>query len=168
MGAQVTELIRLLQDSLDETLRVLAVLSEAELDDASDHPCAMGGSVRDLLTHNIDHDRMHTGQVYSARYSLRRMQTSQVDRLLVETVRARTDLIAALIGLPDEALDARTPADRWTIREMIEHTVYWERNSLDDLARNKLAGRVRSNGHQGAFHVADPVEGPLAEPGRGG
>ena len=44
MGAQVTELIRLLQDSLDETLRVLAVLSEAELDDASDHPCAMGGS----------------------------------------------------------------------------------------------------------------------------
>jgi hypothetical protein len=109
MGAQVEQVMQLLRDSLAETLRVLAVLSEAELDDPSDHPCAMGGSVRDLLTHNIDHERMHTGQVYSARYSQRQMQRSEVDRLMVETLRARTDLIAALIGLPDDALDARTP-----------------------------------------------------------
>jgi uncharacterized damage-inducible protein DinB len=166
MGVQVDELVRLLQDSLAESLRVLAVLSEAELDDASDHPCAMGGSVRDLLTHNIDHERMHTGQVYSARYSLRKMQTSQVDRLMVETLRARIDLIGAVIGLPDDALDARTPADQWTIREMIEHTVYWERHSLDDLARTKLAGRVRANanGHRPGFAVSDPLEGPLEAP----
>jgi uncharacterized damage-inducible protein DinB len=163
MGAQVDQLMQLLRDSLAETLRVLAVLSEAELDDPSDHPCAMGGSVRDLLTHNIDHERMHLGQVYSARYSLRQMQRSEVDRLMVETLRARTDLIAALIGLPDDALDARTPADQWTIREMIEHTLYWERHSLDDLARTKLAGRVRPNGHRAQIQVADPIEGPLAD-----
>ncbi len=161
MGAQVDQLRQLLQDSLAESLRVLAVLSEAELDDPSEHPCAMGGTVRDLLTHNVDHERMHVGQVYSARYSLRKMQTSEVDRLTVETLRARIDLIGTLIGLPDDALDARTPDDRWTIREMIEHTVYWERHSLDDLARNKLAGRVRPNGHRPDFAVADPIEGPL-------
>jgi uncharacterized damage-inducible protein DinB len=164
MGAQTTELIQLLRDSLDETLRVLAVLSDAELDDPSEHPCAMGGSVRHLLTHNIDHDRMHLGQVHSARYSLRQMQFSPVDRLLAETLRARMDLIAALIGLPDDALDARTPADEWTIRQMIEHTVYWERHSLDDLALTKLAGRVRVNGRRPEFTVADPIEGPLARP----
>src|SRR5512147_292894 len=113
----------MLQTSLAETLDMLARLSEVELDDPSDHPCAMGGTVRDLLTHNIDHERMHVGQLYSARYSLRQMQKGQADRLMVETLRARTDLIAALIGLPDSALDARTPDDQWTIREMIEHTI---------------------------------------------
>ena len=164
MGAQVNELIQLLRASLDESLRVLAVLSEAELDDPSEHPCAMGGTVRDLLTHNIDHERMHVGQVFSARYSLRKMQTSEVDRLTVDTVRARTELITALIGLPDDALDSLNAADQWTIGEMIEHTIYWERHSLDDLAQGKLAGRVPPAADRAEFSVADPIEGPLALP----
>ncbi len=164
MGAQVNELIQLLRASLDESLRVLAVLSEAELDDPCEHVCAMGGSVRNLLTHNIDHERMHVGQVYSARYSLRQMQTGEVDRLTVETVQARTDLIASLIGLPDDALDSQNAADQWTIREMIEHTIYWERHSLDDLAHGKLAGRVPPVANRVEFSVADPIEGPLAQP----
>ncbi len=160
MGVEVDRLMELLQTSLVESLRVMAVLSEVELDDGSEHPCAMGGVVRDLLTHNIDHERMHVGQVYSLRYSLRKMQKNEVDRLMVETLRARTDLIAALIGLPDDALDARTPSDEWTVREIIEHTVYWERHSLDDLARTKLAGRVAPNPAL-VFEVADPIEGSL-------
>ena len=164
MGTEVNQLIDTLQASLAETLKVLAVLSDAELDDFSEHPCAMGGAVRDLLTHNIDHERMHVGQVYSARYSLRKMQTSQVDRLMAETLRARIDLIASLIGLPDDALDARTPADQWSIREMIEHTLYWERHSIDDLAQAKLRGRVRLNGSRPVFDVKDPIEGYLPQP----
>lgn len=165
METEVNKLIATLQASLAETLKVLTALSDAELDDLSAHPCAMGGTVRDLLTHNIDHERMHTGQVYNARYSLRKMQTSAVDRLMAETLRARIDLIAALVGLPDDALDARTPADEWTIREMIEHTLFWERHSIDDLARTKLRGRVRLNGSRPAFEVADPIEGRLPPPG---
>jgi uncharacterized damage-inducible protein DinB len=161
MGAQVYELMQLLQASLAQTLAALSVLSDAELDEHSDHPCAMGGSVRDLLTHNIDHERMHTGQVYSARYSQRKMQKSQVDRLLAETLRARVDLIAALIGLPDDALDARTPDDQWTVREMIEHTVYWERHSIDELARIQLKGRVPESGNSQPLAVTDPIYGPL-------
>ena len=161
MGAQVDELMQLLQASLAETLTALSVLSDAELDEHSDHPCAMGGSVRDLLTHNIDHERMHTGQVYSARYSQRKMQRSQVDRLMAETLRARVDLIAALIGLPDDALDARTPDDQWTVREMIEHTVYWERHSIDELARTQLKGRVPESGSGQPLAVKDPIYGPL-------
>jgi uncharacterized damage-inducible protein DinB len=161
VGKQVDQLITMLQTSLTETLEVLARLSEAELDDPSDHPCAMGGTVRDLLTHNIDHERMHVGQIYSARYSLRQMQKSEADRLMAETLRARTDLIAALIGLPDSALDARTPDDQWTIREMIEHTIYWERHSIDDLARQKLAQRLPADRPHLALEVTDPIYGKL-------
>jgi uncharacterized damage-inducible protein DinB len=166
MGTEVNNLIHTLQASLAETLKILSALSDAELDDLSAHPCAMGGTVRDLLTHNVDHEKMHTGQIYGARYSLRKMQTSAVDRLMAETLRARIDLIAALVGLPDDALDARTPADEWTIREMIEHTLYWERHSIDDLARTKLRGRVRLNGSRPAFNVRDPLDGSLADGGR--
>lgn len=161
MGKQVDQLINMLQTSLAETLDVLARLSEAELDDPSDHPCAMGGAVRDLLTHNIDHERMHVGQVYSARYSLRQMQKSEADRLMAETLRVRTDLMAALIGLPDSALDARTPDDQWTIREMIEHTIYWERHSIDDLARQKLAHRLPADRPRSVLEVTDPIYGKL-------
>lgn len=161
MGKQVDQLINMLQTSLTETLEVLSRLSEAELDDSSEHPCAMGGTVRDLLTHNIDHERMHVGQVYSARYSLKQMQKSEADRLMAETLRARTDLIASLIGLPDSALDIRTPDDQWTIREMIEHTIYWERHSIDDLARQKLAQRLPADRPGLALEVTDPIYGKL-------
>ena len=163
MGTQVNQLIELLQASLSETLKILSVLSEAELDDLSDHPCAMGGTVRDLLTHNIDHEKMHTGQIYSARYSQRKMQKHATDRLLAETLRARTELMAALIGLPDDALDARTADDQWTVREVIEHTLYWERHSIDDLAHRKLGPRVPSSDSRPTFAVTDPLEGPLTQ-----
>jgi uncharacterized damage-inducible protein DinB len=170
VGKQVNELIEKLHISLAETLDLLSRLSEAELGDPSDHPCAMGGTVRDLLTHNIDHERMHVGQVYSARYSLRHMQNSEADRLMAETLRARTELIASLIGLPDSALDARMPDEQWTIREMIEHTLYWERHSIDDLARQKLAHRLPPDRPHLTLEVADPIYGRLpahAENGHG-
>ena len=162
MGQQVNELMQMLQASLAQTLGILSVLSDAELDEYSDHPCAMGGSVRDLLTHNIDHERMHTGQVFSARYSQRKMQKSEVDRLTAETLKARTELIASLIGLPDDALDARTPDDQWTVREMIEHTIYWERHSIGELARTQLRGRVPAHAEQPPLEVTDPIYGQLA------
>jgi uncharacterized damage-inducible protein DinB len=160
MGKEIDRLVKLLLDSLGETLSDLSSLSDADLDEPSDHPCAMGGTVRDLLTHNIDHERMHVGQVYSARYSLKTMQKDQVARLLAETFRARADLIASLIGLPEEALDERSSDDSWTIREMIEHTVYWERHSVDDLVQ-KLERRLPTDSVRSTYDVRDPIYGPL-------
>jgi hypothetical protein len=136
----VDALISSLQQSLAETVVALSALSDDDLDVMSDHPCAMGGTVRDLLTHNIDHERMHVGQVYSARYALKHMQKSEVHRLIAETIRARTELIAALVGLTDSAVALQVPDEDWTIREMVEHTIYWERDSVDDLLRRLLAG----------------------------
>lgn len=163
MGKQVNDLIDKLQQSLEQTVQVLSALSDAELDAESPHPCAMGGSINDLLTHNIDHEKMHTGQVYTQRYNLRKMQFSRVDRLVADTVRARTELFTSLLGLPDDALDAKSSQDQWSIREMIEHTIYWERHSMDDLARTQLKGRVAERLGQPAFEVVDPVRGALAK-----
>ncbi len=167
MGKQVDELITLLRESLAHSIKALLVLSDAELDEQSDHPCAMGGTIQDLLAHNIDHERMHVGQIYTARYNMRKMQFSRADRILADTLRARGDLIASLIGLPDDALDARTPQDEWTIRQMIDHTIYWERHSIDDLARTRLRGRVPAGYEEGAarFDVKDPEFGALPAPG---
>lgn len=164
MGKQVDVLIEMLLSSLNETLVVLAHLSDAELDDLSEHPCAMAGSVRDLLNHNIDHEQMHAGQVYSLRYGLKKMQKGQVDRLMADTLRARANLIAALIGLVDKDLDARAPDEDWTIREMIEHTLYWERHSIDDLAEKKLEGRLSEIRPRAGIDVADPLAGKLPKP----
>jgi len=161
MGKQTDELIQMLFASLTETLGVLAHLSDAELDDLSEHPCAMGGTERDLLTHNIDHEQMHAGQIYSLRYSMKKMQKGQVDRLMAETIKARANLISALIGMDDLDLDKHVPDDDWTIRQIVEHTLYWERHSIDDLADGKLKSRLPADRPRSGFDVADPLEGRL-------
>jgi hypothetical protein len=161
MGKQTDQLVQMLLSSLNETLGVLSHLSDAEVDDLSEHPCAMGGTVRDLLTHNIDHEQMHAGQIYSLRYSMKKMQKSQVDRLMAETIGARANLIAALIGLDDLDIDTRTPDDDWTIREIVEHAIYWERHSIDDLAERRLKTRLPSDRPRAMLDVADPLEGRL-------
>ncbi|HLY28377.1 MAG TPA: DinB family protein [Aggregatilineales bacterium] len=162
MTAKANELIQRLQLSLAETLDTLSALTDAELDEPSDHTCATGGSLRDLLTHNIDHDRMHAGQLFSARYLLKTMQKSEVQRLMADTLRARIELIAALIGMPDEILDAPIPDEDWTIRDMVEHTIFWERHSIDDIRRRRLAGRVEQRS-SALSDIADPLYGELPQ-----
>jgi len=163
MGKQTDKLIQMLFASLTETLSVLAHLSDAELDDLSEHPCAMGGTERDLLTHNIDHEQMHAGQIYSLRYSMRKMQKRQVDRLMAETIKARANLISALIGMDDLDLDKQVPDDDWTVRQIVEHTMYWERHSIDDLAEGKLKLRLPADRSRSDIDVADPLEGRLVK-----
>ena len=163
MGKQTDELIQMLFASLTETLGVLAHLSDAELDDLSEHPCAMGGTERDLLTHNIDHEQMHAGQIYSLRYSMKKMQKSQTDRVMAETIKARANLISALIGMDDLDLDRQVPDDKWTVRQIIEHTLYWERHSIDDLAEGKLKSRLPLDRPRSEIDVADPFEGRLVK-----
>ena len=161
MGKQTDELVQMLISSLSESLGVLAHLSDAELDDLSGHPCAMGGTERDLLTHNIDHEQMHAGQIYGLRYSMRKMQKGQVDRLMAETIKARANLISALVGLDDLDLDKQVPDDDWTVRQIVEHTLYWERHSIDDLAESKLTSRLPADRPRSGIDIADPLEGKL-------
>ena len=89
------------------------------------------------------------------------MQKGQVDRVMAETIRARANLIAALIGMDDLDLDRQVPDDDWTVRQIVEHTLYWERHSIDDLAEHKLKSRLSADRPRSGFEVADPLEGRL-------
>ncbi len=129
----VQRLIEQLIRSMVETAATLSRLEEADLDRTSGHPCAMGGSVRKLLIHNLAHDQMHLGQVQEKRWALDAMQEGDLARLLADLIQARAEMIAALIDLPDEALDrvAEGSATPTSIREVIEHVLYWEQNSME-------------------------------------
>ena len=133
-------LIKALQSSMNETLDKLYELSDEQLEDSCSHGCAMGDGVRGLLVHNIEHERMHLGQIAHVRFQLKAMQRSHVHRLLAEWLRDRTALAASLIGLPDEAIDARHEEGAWSVKENVEHVLYWERDSADHLVREQKLG----------------------------
>ena len=139
---EVRTLIQALVDQIGDSLERLAVLADAELDAPCGHPCATAGTIRSLLTHNIDHERMHVGQVYNIRYEARMMQNGEVARLLGEWLRDRALLISSLYGLCDDDLDRRHAAGEYSVRETIEHVLYWEKDSVDGLLAELVEARA--------------------------
>ena len=131
--SEAHRLIAELQQSMSETITKLQALTDEHLDHDCSHGCAMKDGVRGLLVHNIDHERMHLGQVHSNRFDLKIKQRDYVDRLLAEWLRERAALVSALVGLSDEELEMKPEEDEWSIRETVEHTLYWERNSTEHL-----------------------------------
>lgn len=139
---EVTTLIQALVDHIGDSLERLAELTDEDLDQPCAHPCATGGTVRSLLTHNIDHERMHVGQVYNIRYEAKMMQNAAVARLLAEWLRDRAVLISSLYGLSDADLDRRHAEGEYSIRETIEHVLYWEKDSVDGLLAERAEARA--------------------------
>jgi uncharacterized damage-inducible protein DinB len=132
----VKTIIRRLQDSFDETLAVLYDLPQDYLQQPCGHGCARGGTARDLLVHNIFHEKQHTGQIWSVRDQLRLLPgwgNQDLPALLADYYSSRAHLIAALFGLADDQLDAKPRDGGWTIRETVEHVLYSDRNSIDAL-----------------------------------
>jgi len=132
----VKTLIKRLQDSFNETLGVLYDLPPDRLQQPCGHGCARGGTARDLLVHNIFHEKQHTGQVWSVRDQLRALpgwNNQDLPALLTDYYTSRAQLIAALFGLADQQIDAKPEDGGWTIRETVEHVLYWDRNSIDTL-----------------------------------
>ena len=140
--SEANKLIKALQSSMNETLVKLYELSDEQLGYPCSHGCAMGEGVRGLLVHNIEHERMHLGQVAHVRFRLKAMQDSRVHRLLAEWLRDRTALAASLIGLADEAIDARYEDGEWSVKENVEHVLYWEKDSVDHLVQEQKLGSI--------------------------
>lgn len=132
-ASEARRLIRELQAAMNATLDRLYALADPDLDAACTHPCGHGPggttSIWHLLANDIDHEKMHAGQILNARHDLRLMQT-QPQRLLAEWLRERAALIGSLIGLPDEALDLRLREGEWSFRDVVEHVIYWEQDSI--------------------------------------
>jgi uncharacterized damage-inducible protein DinB len=106
-------------------------LPDEVLDEQLSARCSMGEGMRGLLVHNLEHDRMHTGQVASQLYYLHRLQTSSVNRLLGEWYRERGNLIALLIGMTDETLDAKSEREEWSVRQMLDHVLTYDRDPVE-------------------------------------
>jgi uncharacterized damage-inducible protein DinB len=132
MSTEVQELIQRLQAQMN---RAIEVFSTREGTEISGHACAMGGNLNDLMAHLADHERMHYGQLADRRYSLGLLQLNPRQRYLAEWYRERAALIALLLDLPDEALDQVGEEDQTTIRQIVEHVLYWDHDSVEHTAQ---------------------------------
>lgn len=134
---RVAELVARLQAQMNEALEVMSRYDGSESDG---HVCAMGGTVNDLLAHNAEHERMHAGQISDRRYSLGLIQRTPRQRYLAEWYRERAALISLLIDLPDDALDKVTDEGFTTIRQIVEHVLHWDRDSVQFTEREVEPG----------------------------
>jgi hypothetical protein len=134
---QVGELIGRLQAQMN---RAVEVFEGADGTLPSSHPCAMRADLNALLAHNAEHERMHYGQISDRRYALGLLQKDPRERFLAEWYRERAVLIALLLDLPDDALDRETEPGVTTIRQIVEHVLHWDRDSVEDSAR-RLQGQ---------------------------
>lgn len=139
MPATVRETIRELTESTLATLEALVGLADRELAEPSSHVCAQGKDVWTLITNDIDHEKIHAGQILEARYEARITQ-SQMHRLIAEWLMERARLIGSLVGLTDEQLNQETAPGGWTYRAVAKHTLLVEQDSLKNLSE-AIAGR---------------------------
>lgn len=139
MAATVREAIRELTASMQHTLETLVELADQELDEPSSHVCAQGKDVWTLITNDIDHEKIHVGQILEGRYEAWITQT-RLERLIAEWLVERARLIGALVGLSDEEFNQETAPGGWTYRQVAKHTMLVEQDSLHNL-QEAIAGR---------------------------
>lgn len=127
-------LVRELLQSMAETIAGLQELTNGDLERDCDHSCAVGGRVRGLLLHNIEHDRSHAAAISNARMKAHLLQDSELARLLRDWMRERTELIGQVLLADDAVLALRGAGDEWDVRTHVEHVLHWERDSVAALA----------------------------------
>lgn len=139
MAATVREAIRELMTQTMTTMEALLEASDRELTLPSSHACAQGKDLWTLLTNDIDHEKIHTGQILEGRYESR-ITASRMQRLLAEWLEERVRLIGSLIGLTDEQFNSETAPGQWTYRIVAKHVLTLEQDSLRTIAADQ-AGR---------------------------
>jgi hypothetical protein len=138
MAATVRGAIRELLEQTMVTVDTLLAASDGELPMPSSHACAQGKDVWTLVTNDIDHEKIHTGQVLEGRYESR-LTASPAERLAAEWLVERARLIGALIGLTDEEFNRETAPGQWTYRVIAKHVLTVEQDSLRVLAADQSA-----------------------------
>ncbi len=129
----ITELLASTREMIDQ---LLALPGELPMD--SSHVCAQGKDVWALLTNDIDHEIIHTGQVLEGRYEAR-ATASPMERLVGEWLVARATFIASFVGMTDEAFNAETVPGGWTYRAVAKHILDLEKHSLATMAADRAA-----------------------------
>jgi uncharacterized damage-inducible protein DinB len=142
MAATVREAVRELLEQTIATMDALLEASDRELPLSSSHPCAQGKDLWTLITNDIDHEKIHTGQVLEGRYESR-ITASPMQRLIAEWLTERARLVGSLVGLTDEQFNAETAPGQWTYRVIAKHVLALEHDSLQTLAVDRAARAAR-------------------------
>jgi hypothetical protein len=140
MAVTVREAVRELLEQTMATMDALLAASENELTMPSSHGCAQGKDLWTLITNDIDHEKIHTGQVVEGRYESR-ITPSPLQRLLAEWLAERARFVGSLVGLTDEQFNAETAPGEWTYRVVAKHVLMLEQDSLKTIAADR-AGRA--------------------------
>src|SRR5262245_57227257 len=127
MAATVRDAVRELMEQTMVRLDALLELSSRDLDAPSSHVCAQGKDVWTLITNDIDHEKIHVGQVLEARYE-GRLTATRMQRLLAEWLVERARLIGSLVGLTDEQFNRETAPGEWTFRAVAKHVLTVEQD----------------------------------------
>lgn len=145
MAATVRGSIRELLEQTMATIDALLATPEGELAMPSSHVCAQGKDLWTLITNDIDHEKIHTGQVLEGRYESR-ITASPMDRLIAEWLAERTRCIGSLIGLTDEQFNAETAPGQWTYRAVAKHVLALEQDSLKTMTADRAARASSGSG----------------------
>jgi hypothetical protein len=138
MAATVREAIRELLEQTMVRMDALLEASDRELAMPSSHACAQGKDAWTLITNDIDHEKIHTGQVLEGRYESR-ITASPMERLIAEWLAERARFIGALVGLSDEQFNSETATGQWTYRIVAKHVLALEQDSLKTIAADRAA-----------------------------
>jgi len=138
MAETVRAAIRELLDQTIATMDALLAATDRELPLPSSHACAQGKDVWTLITNDIDHEKIHVGQVLEGRYESR-LTTSPMERLIAEWLAERARFVGALVGLTDEQFNAETAPGQWTYRAVATHVLRVEQDSLKTMAADSAA-----------------------------
>ena len=138
MAATVRGAIRELLEQTMVTMDALLDASDGELRMPSSHACAQGKDAWTLITNDIDHEKIHIGQVLEARYESR-LTASPMERLIAEWLAERARFIGALVGLTDEQFNRETAPGEWTYRVVAKHVLTLEQDSLKTIATDRAS-----------------------------
>jgi hypothetical protein len=136
MAATVRDAIRELMVQTITTVDALLEASDPELPQPSSHPCAQGKDVWTLVTNDIDHEKIHTGQILEGRYEAG-ITAAPMERLAAEWLVERARLIGSLIGLTDEEFNRETKPGEWTYRVVAKHVLALEQHTLATIASDR-------------------------------
>jgi len=136
MAATVREAVRELLEQTMVRMDALLTASDEELTMPSSHACAQGKDLWTLITNDIDHEKIHTGQVLEGRYEAR-ITASPLQRLLAEWLAERARFVGSLVGLTDEQFNTETAPGQWTYRMVAKHVLMLEQDSLKTIASDR-------------------------------
>ena len=138
MVSTVREACRELTVSMLDTVEQVLALAENELLEHSDHVCAQDKDVWALITNDIDHEKIHVGQVLEGRYESRKT-ADRLARVLGEWLEERARLVAALVGMTDGEFGSETAPGQWTYERVVRHVIAVERDSLRSMLEHASA-----------------------------